>query len=273
MVAVINAEGEVAGGLTAQAIDRTCRALGWGDDRSHVRRIVDLGSGPGVDACALAAAFPAATVVAVDSSAAMLAAATRRAEAAGLAERVESLVLDLDAEFTELGPVDLAWAALSLHHLHDRSATVERIAAQLRPGGGLCVLERYTPLQAWPADELDCPGLWERVNHAQSAWYERARASHHSHDDLQQLADVVAAAGLDVALASTLQSTSAVPASLNREQLVARHAQMALRNFGDALDSADIAALQAPDAFTRLSRSAATFTTTRLFVVASQERA
>ncbi len=268
MVAVISAEGEVSRGVTDQAIDRTCSALGW-TDRSRVQRIADLGSGPGVDACTLAAAFPAAAFAAADSSPAMLAAARSRAEAAGVAGRVGFVALDLDDALTALGAVDLAWAALSLHHLRDSSATLARIAAQLRAGGGLCVLERHTPLEVRPADQLGRPGLWERVNGAQSSWYGSERASRHDHSDLHQLADLVAAAGLDIARTGVLAGTTTLPASPGCALLVTRHVQMALRNFGDALEPADADVLGAPGAPARLSRSAATFVATRLLVVAA----
>ena len=53
-----------------------------------VRRVIDLGCGPGVGTALLAEAFPSATVVAVDSSAAMLARAEARV--ARLGRRVAS---------------------------------------------------------------------------------------------------------------------------------------------------------------------------------------
>lgn len=267
MVAILAAEGEAARGLTGQAIERTCTALGW-TDRARVRRIADLGSGPGVDACALAAAFPAATVAAVDGSPTMRAAAAHRADAAGLAARVEATEGELDGGITALGPLDLAWAALSLHHARDVTATLERVAAQLRGGGGLSVLERHTPLRLRPADELGRPGIWDRVDAAQSSWYRRVRASRHDHGDLDRVAGQVAAAGLEIAHSDTLEDTTNLPAGAPRELLVTRHVQMALRDLGDALEPADVAALEAPGTPTRLAGSAVTATSTRLFVVA-----
>ena len=268
MVAIIAAEGEAAGVLTGQAIERTCAALGW-TDRGRVGRIADLGSGPGVNACALAAAFPEATVTAVNGSPSMRAAAARRADAAGLAARVHTADVELDGELTALGPLDLAWAALSLHHARDATATLGRVAAQLRAGGGVCVLERHTPLRLRPADELDRPGIWDRVNAAQSSWYRRVRASRHDHGDLDRVAGQVAAAGLDIAHTETLEGVTTLPASPARELLVTRHVQLALRDLGDALAPGDVAALGAPGALARLARSAATATTTRLLVVAA----
>ena len=50
-------------------------------DAPPVRRIVDIGSGPGVGMCELARLFPDASVIAVDSSPAMLERATHRCRA------------------------------------------------------------------------------------------------------------------------------------------------------------------------------------------------
>jgi len=237
MVAVISAEGEVARSPTDQAIDRTCSALGW-TDRSQVERIVD--------ACTLAAAFPAATVVAVDRSSAMLAAATRRAEAAGVDGRIETVARDLDDELTALGALDLAWAALSLHHLRDSSATLTRIAAQLRAGGALCMLERHTPLQlpgrgARSAGPLGARGT-ARSSRGTNAPVHRSRPTASSIDSLiwwRRRASTWPTRGRS-------KAPRPCPASTGHEMLVTRHVQMALRNFGDALEPADVAALDAP---------------------------
>ncbi|HEY1849078.1 MAG TPA: HemK/PrmC family methyltransferase, partial [Opitutaceae bacterium] len=61
-------------------------------------RVLDLGTGSGAIALALAAAFPAAGVVAVDSSAQALALAAENAAANGLAGRVSFLLSDWCAQ-------------------------------------------------------------------------------------------------------------------------------------------------------------------------------
>lgn len=266
IVALIDAEGHVARGLTSQAIDHTCAALGW-HDRSTPVRIADLGSGPGVDACALAEAFPNGAIIAVDDAPAMLVAAGARAEAAGVADRVSLAGIDLEGELTSLGTLDLAWAALSLHHLRDCTATIARVAAQLREGGALSVLERDAPLDVRPADELGRRGLWERVSDAQAAWYRQTRASHPSHVDLRQLTTLVAAGNLTVAHASAITSTTSLPASTVCHLLATRHVQAALHNLTDLLEPADVDALRDPGATPRLGRSAAVFRATRLLVI------
>ena len=45
-----------------------------------------------------------------------------KAQAAGVGDRVRTLVADLDAGWPDLAPIDLTWASMSLHHLADPSA-------------------------------------------------------------------------------------------------------------------------------------------------------
>ncbi len=56
----------------------------------QVRRVIDLGCGPGVGTALLAQAFPSASVLAVDGARAMLDRAEDRATRLGLADRVET---------------------------------------------------------------------------------------------------------------------------------------------------------------------------------------
>ena len=66
MVTLTEREAEVLGGFLDEATAVAALAAGDGLD---VRRIIDIGSGPGVGTCALAERFRAATVVAADGSA------------------------------------------------------------------------------------------------------------------------------------------------------------------------------------------------------------
>ncbi|HEY6889470.1 MAG TPA: methyltransferase domain-containing protein, partial [Solirubrobacter sp.] len=139
----LEVEGELTAGLAAEAIalcaDRF-EAAG-----ATVRRVIDLGCGPGVGTALLAEAFPSATVVAVDGAAAMLARAEARAARRGVASRIEARQLDLDGDLQALGECDLAWAAMAIHHAGDEIATLGRIRELLRPRGLVCVLERADP--------------------------------------------------------------------------------------------------------------------------------
>jgi SAM-dependent methyltransferase len=106
-----------------------------------VRRILDLGAGTGTGTFGLLRHFAGAHVLAVDASEKMLEGLRRRAETLGLTHRVSTLCVDLDRVVPELGPVDLAWASASLHHLADPDRTLTQVVAAIRPGGLLAVVE------------------------------------------------------------------------------------------------------------------------------------
>ncbi|MBN8609980.1 MAG: class I SAM-dependent methyltransferase [Deltaproteobacteria bacterium] len=102
-------------------------------------RIVDLGTGTGRLAEALAGAMPRAHVIAVDVDPRMLEAAGTR-----LARFGERVTLAPQSFFEALPACDAVVASLSLHHVHelDRKVAVHRaIHDALRPGGVLVVLD------------------------------------------------------------------------------------------------------------------------------------
>lgn len=72
LAAALEADGELAAGLTDQAIALCTDLLDL--DSTEVRRVVDVGCGPGVATSSLAEAVGSAMVVAVDRSPVMLAA-------------------------------------------------------------------------------------------------------------------------------------------------------------------------------------------------------
>jgi SAM-dependent methyltransferase len=127
------------------------------------RRILDLGSGTGTGTLALLQRFDGAEVTAVDSSAAMLARLTAKAGELGLAGRVHPVLADLDAGWPAVGPLDLVWAANSMHHLADPDGVLGAIRAALRPGGVLALMELDTFPRFLPDDiGFGRPGLEER---------------------------------------------------------------------------------------------------------------
>ena len=104
-------------------------------------RVVDLGAGTGTGTLALARRFPQAEIVAVDSSASMLERIEASARRQGLTGRLRVVQADLDVAWPEVGAVDLAWAALSLHHVADPDRMLSDLFAALNPGGLLVVIE------------------------------------------------------------------------------------------------------------------------------------
>lgn len=94
--------------------------------------ITDLGCGTGYLTRKLAERFPAATVIGLDSDAAML------AKAAGAASRVFWRQGDI-GEWQPDAPPDLIFSNAALHWLPDHAGLFARLAGFLAPGGVLAV--------------------------------------------------------------------------------------------------------------------------------------
>ena len=163
-----------AGEVTAPMVDQ---ALSWLAGRvPGARRVLDLGSGPGVAACTLAELLPGCEVLAVDGAPELLDLAGRRAADRGLSDRVTVRPARLPEELPALPPADLVWVSGVAHHMPDPAAAVREMAALVRPGGVLALREGGLPLRCLPnaADG----GLFARLDVVQ------AEASHHHHHPL-----------------------------------------------------------------------------------------
>ena len=140
-------EGERFVDIARQAAAWGAAARGAGAGAPPVRRVLDIGSGPGVGTCELAVLFPEAAVVAVDASQAMLARATERAERHGLAARVTTYRAALPdgiegpAAVAALGPADVVLASLSLHHVRDQPRALRALHALVDPHGVVAIVE------------------------------------------------------------------------------------------------------------------------------------
>jgi SAM-dependent methyltransferase len=117
--------------------------------------VVDLGAGTGTGTVALATRFPHARIHGLDSSPAMLARLRAAAAAGDVADRVETHLVDLDGDWPAVlpGSVDLAWAALSLHHVTGPAQVLRQVLGVLRPGGVFIVTE-FTGATAFDPDDL-----------------------------------------------------------------------------------------------------------------------
>jgi SAM-dependent methyltransferase len=203
------------------------------------RQILDLGSGTGTGALALAQRFPGADVTAVDISAAMLGRLQDKAREAGLADRITTIQADLDAAWPGTGPADLAWASASMHHLADPDRVLSEIYIALRPGGMLAVAELASFPRFLPDDiGLGRPGLEARC-HA-------ARAQAHAEQMPTLGSDWgprLRRAGFTIEAERpfTIDLAPPLPAAAGR------YAQVALQRlrsaFADSLDAGDLAVL------------------------------
>jgi SAM-dependent methyltransferase len=114
-----------------------------------VARIIDLGSGTGTGTLALLHRFPGAHVTAVDLAPERLARLTHRAAELGCADQLGTVEADLDQPWPDLGPADLVWSSMALHHVADPGQTLTKILGLLRPGGSLVIAET-DPRAAFP---------------------------------------------------------------------------------------------------------------------------
>lgn len=128
--------------------------------------VLDLGSGTGADAVSLARRFPNARVHVLDVSQELLDRVAAAARAAGVTDQVEAHRVDLNDDWSAQIPtgVDLAWAALTLHHVGDPAAVLSQVFASLRPGGVLVLTEVTGEARLTPADlGTGRAGLQDRI--------------------------------------------------------------------------------------------------------------
>ena len=150
------------------------------------RRILDLGSGTGTGAIALARRFQDVDVIALDLSAELLDHLSEKARALGLADRVHAVQADLDSSWPAIDAVDLAWASSSLHHMADPDRVLAGVFAAIQPGGLLVVAEMDSFPRFLPDDlgtgrlglEARCHAamserLADQVPHLGSDWGQR----------------------------------------------------------------------------------------------------
>ncbi|MFI6472863.1 class I SAM-dependent methyltransferase [Streptomyces sp. NPDC050516] len=176
MAAVLENSGELQLPVLRRTAARLARALA---PEHAVRRVLDVGSGPGVMTCVLAETFADADVVAVDGAPALLDHTLARAERLGVGERVSVRHAELPEglEGGGLGAADLVWSSKAVHHLGDQQGALDALAGVLNPGGMLAVAEGGLPLRCLPRDTgIGKPGLLARLDAAQEHWFEVMRA-------------------------------------------------------------------------------------------------
>ncbi|WNV85707.1 class I SAM-dependent methyltransferase [Umezawaea sp. Da 62-37] len=162
--------------------EHTASITAWLPVTASPRQIVDLGCGTGTGTFALLTRFPDAHVTAVDSSVDHLRRLREKAGAAGVADRIHTVLADLDADWPDLGTPDLVWASASMHHMADPDRTLRQVHDTLAPGGLFAVVElagfpRFLPDHV-PENR---PGLEERC-HVASDRYHAEHVPHRGAD-------------------------------------------------------------------------------------------
>ncbi|TDD66153.1 class I SAM-dependent methyltransferase [Actinomadura rubrisoli] len=181
MAAQLETSGELQLPVLRQTAARLRELIGPEKD---VRRILDIGSGPGVMTCVFAEVFPDAETVAVDGTPGLLDRALARAERLGLGGRVVGRHAELPEGLDGgehagggIGTADLVWSSKAVHHLGDQQGALNLLAGVLRPGGLLAVAEGGLPMRFLPRDiGIGKPGLQARLDVVQEHWFENMRA-------------------------------------------------------------------------------------------------
>jgi SAM-dependent methyltransferase len=165
-------EGEIGLPWFRTAIDWVAELAAGAD----VRRVLDVGSGPGVASCVLAERFPGARVTAVDSATGLLSRVQERAGRLGVGGRIDTLAASLDGDLGELPEADLIWASRVLHHVPDQPKSLRALGSRLRrpsassPGGLLAIAEGALATRFLPEENgLGAPGLLDRLDAAVSS--------------------------------------------------------------------------------------------------------
>jgi ubiquinone/menaquinone biosynthesis C-methylase UbiE len=208
-----------------------------------VRTVLDIGSGPGVGTCELARRFPLATVIAVDSSPAMLSRVTERAAANGVDDRVRVHLAELPA-LDGVPRADVIWASMSLHHVGDEIAALRSLRARLAPGGLVAIAEFGDPTRVLPDDlAIGRPGLAGRVEQADAAWYAAMRAGLPGSSPSEDLPSMLTAAGFTTVEIKRVVVRLDPPLTADGRRLAVGHVQRAAHQLEAYLEDDDLAVL------------------------------
>ncbi|GAA2803231.1 class I SAM-dependent methyltransferase [Saccharopolyspora taberi] len=203
------------------------------------KRVLDIGSGPGVAACRLAQVFPGAEVTAVDGTPELLARAEQRAERLGV--RLRTQVAEFPEGLADLGPADLVWSGQVVHHVGDQQDALNRLAGLLDPGGVLAIVEGGLPARWLPRDlGFGRPGLQFRLDAAMDARFTEMRAElPGSKAVVEHWPALLRAAGLTDARSKTFLVDLPAPLEDGPRRLARRWLERHRDAFGDLLDAED----------------------------------
>ncbi|WP_314171766.1 class I SAM-dependent methyltransferase [Streptomyces winkii] len=210
-------------------------------------RVLDVGSGPGVHTSLLARAFPQAEVVAVDGEPGLLERARDRAEREGVAANVATHKARFPDDLGTLGSADVIWTSNVLHHIGDQRAALDALAASVRPGGLLAVVERGLSPRFLPRDiGIGRPGLLARLEAANEERYTAMREALPEHTPVvEDWAAMLGRAGL--VPAGTRTFLTDLPAPLGADARAHLHDRLtrARETLGEWLAAEDALVLDA----------------------------
>ncbi|WP_370420213.1 methyltransferase domain-containing protein [Streptomyces sp. QH1-20] len=207
------------------------------------RRILDIGSGPGVAACRMAARFPRAEVTAVDGSPELLARARERAERLGVELRTQ--VAEFPEGLADVGTADLVWSGQVVHHVGDQQGALDRLAGLLEPGGVLAVVEGGLPTRQLPRDlGFGRPGLQSRLDVKMAERFNRMREElPGSVAVVEDWPGMLRAAGLTGVRSRTFLVDHPAPLADGPRKSVRSMLERQRKMFDELLDAEDLATL------------------------------
>ena len=230
---------ELDAAITMPIVDRVLAQRSVGPATS----VIDVGCGPGVVAVHIAVSLPAASVVAVDTSEALLARVERRATDAGVGARVRTVVADLEHALPDLPPADLVWASMVLHHVPDPVATLRHLRDRLRPGGSLVMVEFGNPPRVLPADDpLVVDGTWQRFVSATAASLNERLGLDPTTVDWPLL---LGRAGFVDVTDANLAADHPAPLAPDAGAWLVKHIRRGIEMAGDRMGATDVTALEA----------------------------
>ena len=218
-----------------------------GPDTPPVRRVIDIGSGPGVGTCELARLFPDAHVIAVDASPAMLDRVRKRAAVHGLDERVSARLAELPGGLDGVEPAEMIWASMALHHVGDEIAALGVLRDLLEPSGLLVIAEfpaLAETMRVLP-DELDVgrPGLTERLESARAKWFAAMRHGLGSDGSSADLSAMLSSAGFEMVGSRLAHRRLDPPLPEDARRVVLGHLRQTRKHLDDYLDDEDLRTL------------------------------
>ncbi|WP_158891674.1 class I SAM-dependent methyltransferase [Amycolatopsis anabasis] len=207
------------------------------------RRILDIGSGPGVAACLMAAAFDQAEVTAVDGAPELLAHAEQRAERLGVKLRTQ--VAEFPDGLAGLTPADLVWSGQVVHHVGDQQDALNQLAGLLEPGGVLAIVEGGLPPRWLPRDlGFGRPGLHARLDVAMADGFNQMRAElPGSVSVVEDWPGMLRAAGLAEVRSKTFLVDHPAPLADGPRRTVRRWLERFRNGAEERLDAEDVATL------------------------------
>lgn len=235
MADLLEIEGEAHSPYTRQAFE----------ELKHLspERILDIGSGPGVAACGLAAVFPQAEVTAVDGAPELLARAAKRAERLGV--RLRTQVAEFPEGLTDLRPAELVWSGQVVHHVGDQQGALNQLSGLLGPGGVLAIVEGGLPTRLLPRDlGFGRPALLARLDVAMADRFSQMRAElPGSVAVVEDWPGMLRAAGLNEVRSKTFLVDHPAPLAEGPRQWVRRSLERHRAMLGELMDAEDVTTL------------------------------